>query len=115
MGYQSGDLPVTDGGVLAHGCFRQSGVSAGGSISLGQNLNTVNVAQTGSDHIGDAQLLGRGAGSQGVDTRISEGLRIRHSADAEGVQHDQKYPFHYLFSMATATSKATFIMVGKAF
>ena len=145
-GNDARDLPMADGGILALALFCQPGIGAG-SVAFGKAFHTVDIAQTGGDHIGDVQLGRGGAGGQGVDAHITEDGGIGHGADTERVQYDQKNPFHrftsknnaecemqnaklpeftfcimhsafsvsfYLFSMATATSRATFIMVVKA-
>ena len=84
----TGNLPVADGGVLAHGAFRQPGIGSCGGIHPGQTLHPVNVAQTRGDHIGNVQLPGGCTGSQGVNVPISKGFAVRHGTDAEGIQNN---------------------------
>ena len=84
----TGNFPVADGGILAHGAFRQPGIGPCGGLHPGQTLHSVNVAKTRGDHIGNVQLPGGGAGSQGIDIPISKGFAVRHGADAEGIQNN---------------------------
>ena len=81
------NLPVADGGILAHGAFRQLAVSAGGSFHLAQEVQAVDVAEAALSHIGNVQLGRSGAGAQGVDPHIAKTLRIRHGAAAAGIQY----------------------------
>ena len=93
-GDHTGDFPMADGGVLAHGAFPQPGEGAGGGGGLRQAGHAVDVAQSRGGHVGNVQLLGGGAGTQGIDPHVPEGFRVGHRADAEGIQNDQKYSLH---------------------
>ena len=93
-GDHTGDFPMADGGVLAHGAFPQPGERAGGGGGLRQAGHAVDVAQSRGGHVGNVQLLGGGAGTQGIDPHVPEGLRVGHRADAEGIQNNQKYSLH---------------------
>ena len=90
---QACDLPVADGGILSHALLRQTGDCAN-VVRFWQAGYAVDAAKADADHIGNVQISGSGAGGQRIDAHITELLRIRHLADAEGVQHKQKYSFH---------------------
>ena len=86
--YDAGNFPVPDGGILAHRSFGQSCVGTGRLFRLRQAGNTVNVAQTSLDHIGNIQFFRCCTSCQGIDIHIPEFLRIRHRADAKRIQND---------------------------
>ena len=92
--HNTGNLPVTDGGVLAHGFFRQPGIGAQGLFRLGQAGDAVNLSKTCRNHVGNVQLGRGGAGSQRIDPHITKFFGIRHRADAKGIQYNQKDTFH---------------------
>jgi hypothetical protein len=85
--YNTGDLPVTDGGIFAHGLFRQTGYHTGGGIGLGQVSNTVGVTQARRDHIGDMQFSRGCAGAECVHISVTKLLCIGHGTNAAGIKH----------------------------
>ena len=87
-GHHAADLPVADGGVLAHGGLPEPGHRTGGGIRLRQAVHAVDAAKARSDHMGDVENAGGLAGAQGVHPHVPELLRIGHGADAEGIQYN---------------------------
>ena len=87
---QARDFPVADGGVLTHGGLPQPGHRTCGGGSFGKAGNPIDIAQSGGDHIGDLKLCRGCTGGQGVDAHIAKAFGIRHLADAEGIQNNQK-------------------------
>ena len=85
-GDDAGNLPVADGGVLAHGGLGQLAVGAAGFFNRSQEFQTRDIAETGCPHVGDRQQLGSGAGAQGVDAYVAELGGVPHFTGAAGVQ-----------------------------
>ena len=55
-GDHTGDFPVADGGVLAHGCLGETPIGARGGSGLGKAGNAVDQAQTRGNHRWDLEL-----------------------------------------------------------
>ena len=93
-GGNTGNLPVADGGVLAHGHLCQPAQGAGGIGLLGQVIHPVQITQARLQQVGDGELRGGGAGAQGVDAHVSKGRPVRQLAHAAGIQDNEKNTLH---------------------
>ena len=107
-GHNARNLPMADGGVLAHGGLGESGIGTLGRIRFGKTRNPVNVSKACGDHIGNLQLVRTCTGAEGIDVHVSEFLGIRHGADAKAVQNNQKNALHRITSR-----KCEFCGIGK--
>ena len=93
----TGDLPVADGGILAHGGLPAFAVGSGDRLGPFKAGDSVDISKACRDHVGDVQLFGGGTGGQSVDVEITELFGIGQLAHAEGVQYDEKYTLHKCF------------------
>ena len=91
----TGDLPVADGGILAHALLLQAGEGRRRDIRLFPCGHAVNVEQTQLAQIGTVEIGVVRNGTQGVGACIAEGGGVRLCADAKAVQHDQKNAFFH--------------------
>ena len=89
----AGDLPVADGGVLAHAGLLQPGVRPDGGGVFGPGVHPVDVEQAQTPQVGAVKGGVAGDGGQGVGPLVPKGRRVRLSPDAEAVQYDQEYSF----------------------
>ena len=95
----TGDLPVADGGILAHALLLQAGKGTGGRVGLFARGHTVDVEQSEFFQVGAVEVGVVGDGAEGVGPLIAKGGGIRLCADAKAVQNDQKNAlFHYAFT-----------------
>ena len=95
----TGDLPVADGGILAHALLLQAGEGADGGGILLAGGHAVDVEQAELFQVGAVEVGVLGDGAEGVGPLIAKGGGIRLCADAEAVQDDQKNAlFHYAFT-----------------
>ena len=95
----TGDLPVADGGILAHALLLQAGEGADGGGILLAGGHTVDVEQSELFQVGAVEAGVAGDGAEGVGPLIAKGGGVRLRADAEAVQDDQKNAlFHYAFT-----------------
>ena len=95
----TGDLPVADGGILAHALLLQAGEGADGGGILLTGGHAVDVEQAEFFQVGAVEVGVVGDGAEGVGPFIAKGGGIRLCADAEAVQNDQKNAlFHYAFT-----------------
>ena len=84
---QTCNLPVTDGGILAHGGFLQAANGAFGCVRSGQIIDGIDVAETIGKKIRYVQLVGGGAAFQRVDIDIAKACRVRHLTAAAGIEY----------------------------
>jgi len=92
----TGNLPVADGGILAHALLLQAGEGADGGGILLADGHTVDVEQSEFFQVGAVEVGVLGDGVEGVGPFIAKGGGIRLCADAEAVQNDQKNAlFHF--------------------
>ncbi len=91
----TGDLPVADGGILAHALLLQAGKGSRRGIRLFPCGHAVNVEQAQLAQIGAIEIGVVRNGTQGVGACIAKGSGVRLCADAKAVQHDQKNAFFH--------------------
>ena len=91
----TGDLPVADGGILAHALLLQAGKGSRRGIRFLPCGHAVNVEQTQLAQIGTVEIGVVRNGTQGVGACIAKGSGIRLCADAKAVQNDQKNTFFH--------------------
>ena len=91
----TGDLPVADGGILAHALLLQAGKGSRRGIRFLPCGHAVNVEQAQLAQIGAIEIGVVRNGTQGVGACIAKGSGIRLCADAKAVQHDQKNTFFH--------------------
>ena len=94
--HHTGDLPVADGGVLAHALLLQAGKGTGGSGGLFPGGHTVDVEQAQLLQVGAVEVGMLCNGSQRVGALVAKSGGIRLCADAKAVQNDQKDTFFHL-------------------
>ena len=94
----TGNLPVADGGVLAHRCLRQLANGPIGVRLLGKEIHPIDVAKPSLQQIGHGKLFRACAGAQGVDAIVPKLGGIRQLTNTTGIQNDQKYTLHITFS-----------------
>ena len=95
----TGNLPVADGGILAHALLLQAGKGTGGRVGLFARSHTVNVEQAQLFQVGAVEIGMPCNGPQRVGALVAKGGCIRLRADAKAVQHDQKYTLFHMFSL----------------
>ena len=91
----TGDLPVADGGILAHALLLQAGKGSRRGIRFLPCGHAVNVEQAQLAQIGAIEIGVVRNGTQGVGACIAKGSGIRLCANAKAVQHDQKNAFFH--------------------
>ena len=95
----TGDLPVADGGILAHALLLQAGKGTDGGRAFFSGRHAVDVEQAQLLQVGAVEIGVRCNGTQRVGARIAKGGRVRLGADAKAIQHDQKNTlFHSMVS-----------------
>ena len=94
----TGDLPVADGGVLAHRGLCQLANGPIGVRLLGEEIHPIDVAKPSLQQIGHRKLFRACAGAQGVDAVVPKLGGIRQLTNTAGIQNDQKYTLHITFS-----------------
>ena len=87
------NLPVADGGVLAHALLLQAGVGPDGRGGGAAGGHPVDVEQAHPAQVGAAERRMARDGAEGVGPLVPKGRRVGLGPDAEAVQHDQKYTF----------------------
>ena len=87
-------LPVSDDGILAAGALGHAGIRARGRFNSA--FNAVDVEQPELLHILRRKLRRAADGAEGIRARVTEIGAVGRRADAEAVQHDQKYALHKL-------------------
>ena len=95
----TGDLPVADGGILAHALLLQAGKGTRGRVGLFARSHTVNVEQAQLFQVGAVEIGMPCNGPQRVGALVAKGGCIRLRADAKAVQYDQKYTLFHMFSL----------------
>ena len=90
------NFPMSDGGILAHGCFLQPCQCGGGMVGFGKIVDAVQIAKTGFNQMGDGELGGCSAGAQGIHPDVPEGCAVRCGTHAAGVQHNQENPLYHV-------------------
>ena len=91
----TGDLPVADGGILAHALLLQAGKGSRRGIRFLPCGHAINVEQAQLAQIGAIEIGVVRNGTQGVGACIAKGSGVRLCADAKAVQHDQKNAFFH--------------------
>ena len=91
----TGDLPVADGGILAHALLLQAGKGSRRGIRSLPCGHTVNVEQAQLAQIGAIEIGVVRNGTQGVGACIAKGSGVRLCANTKAVQHDQKNAFFH--------------------
>ena len=91
----TGDLPVADGGILAHALLLQAGKGSRRGIRFLPCGHAVNVEQTQLTQIGAIEIGVVRNGTQGVGACIAKGSGVRLCANAKAVQNDQKNAFFH--------------------
>ncbi len=89
----AGDLPVADGGVLAHALLLQAGIGPDGRGGRAAGGHPVDVEQAQPAHVGAVEGGVPGNGAEGVGPLVPKGRRVGLGPNTEAVQHDQKYTF----------------------
>ena len=93
------DLPVTDGGILAHALLLQAGKGADGRCGLFACGHAINVEHAHLLQVGAVEVGMFCNGTQGVGALIAKGGGIRLCANAKAVEDDQKNTlFNIVFS-----------------
>ena len=92
----AGDLPVTDGGILAHALLLQAGKSADGGIRLFPGGHAVQVEHSQPAQVGAVEVGVLCNGTQRIGALIAKCGGIRLCADAKAVQNDQKNTFFHM-------------------
>ena len=93
----TGDLPMTDGGILAHALLLQAGKGPRRGSGLLPCRHTVDVEQAELLQIGAVKVRVLCNGTEGIGARVAKGGCIRLCADAKAVQNDQKHTFFHSF------------------
>ena len=97
--YHTGDLPVTNGGILAHALLLQAGKGADGRCGLFACGHTINVEHAHLLQVGAVEVGMFCNGTQGVGALVAKGGGIRLCTDSKAVEDDQKNTlFHIVFS-----------------
>ena len=93
------DLPVADGGILAHALLLQAGKGANGCIGLFACRDAVDVEHAEPAQIGAVEVRVLCNGTQGVGALVTKGGGIRLCTDPKAVKDDQKNTLlHIVFS-----------------
>ena len=90
------DLPVADGGILAHALLLQAGKGADGRCGLFACGHAVDVEHTQLLQVRAVEVGVLCNGTQGVGALVAKGGSVRLCADAEAVQDDQKHTFFHI-------------------
>ena len=93
----TGDLPMADGGILAHALLLQAGKGPRRGSGLLPCRHTVDVEQAELLQIGAVKVRVLCNGTEGIGARVAKGGCIRLCADAKAVQNDQKHTFFHSF------------------
>ena len=91
----TGNLPVADGGILAHALLLQAGKGSRRGIRLFPCGHAVNVKQAQLAQVGAIEIGVVRNGTQGVGACIAKGSGVRLCTNAKAVQHDQKNAFFH--------------------
>ena len=94
--HHTGDLPVADGGVLAHALLLQAGKGTLGGGALLPCRHAVNVEQAQLLQVGAVEVGVLGNRAQGVGARVAKGGGVRLRANAKAVENDQKNTLFHL-------------------
>ena len=98
----TGDLPMADGGILAHALLLQPGKGTHRSVGLLPRRHAVDVEQAQLLQVGAVEIRVLRDCTEGVGARIAKGGGVRLCADAKAVQNDQKDTFfHRWFSISS--------------
>ena len=94
LGDKSHQFPVTGCGILTSGTLCHSAISGSRLFHRLSNRDPIDLVQPHFLHIGNLELSGSKAGSQGIAAAILIICGIREFPDAKAVKNNDKNTFH---------------------
>ena len=94
LGDKSHQFPVTSCGILTGGTLCHSAISGSRLFRRLSNRNSINLVQPHFLHIGNLELPGSKAGSQGIAAAVFIICGIREFPNAKAVKNNDKNTFH---------------------